>query len=187
MPVATIKQGNVRVSDNDAKYLPTGNAIITDYMVINHYESDRHIYQMGITSPFPFQDASAAFVQLAAPTLLWICDWTASRAIQQPSPPDPAPADPNWVLLDVIPQVAMVTLCPDGVSPLYRISGTYVYGHKNPSQNVFNNLSYARPPWMKDDFPRNINVDILEKNIIDVAKQTFVGNAGLTYVKTKIL
>ena len=108
----------------------------TDYEIRSHYESDKHRYQMGITSPGGFQGASVAFVQLASPTLLLVVDWTAGQVGAKPKIPPAESLDSNWILLDEIHYLGMVNVTPDGASSYYRESGTYVYGCRNPASNV---------------------------------------------------
>lgn len=172
-----------------AKYNTAGTSddgIFADFMVFNEYENDAHTYMMGVTSPEGFQGASVAFCQLASPTTLWVCRWTACKAGGQPEIPSPITSDPNWVLLDTLPQTAMQGLMPDGVTPLFRISGVYVYGHKKPAAGIgisssagnqagsmngvaaFTDMRYPRPVWQDDDFTRTIDLNKLQQNVIDV-------------------
>ena len=169
---ATVTIGEVPLDDNGAFYAPLaaeeeGLALFTDYEVNNRYEKDNHVYMMPIASPGGFQGHSVSFVQLASATLLWISDWTAARLLKQPVAPDPTVSDGNWILLDVHLEPGMVTVGPDGATPLYRISGTYVYGHVNPSRDIANNVSFSRPPWLEDVFDRSMPLDKLAKGIID--------------------
>ena len=146
---------------------PENSTIFVDYMIMNRYEKDRHVYMMPLTSTTGFLGSSAAFVQLAAPTLLWIADWTACKYGNCPDIPDPNTANTGWVLLDEFYEPAMITVGADGVTPLYRISGTYVYGHVNPSDLTVNNINFARPPWLENSFTRTIPAGKLRKSLID--------------------
>lgn len=163
---ATIVFGEVTITE-DAKYIPekqTGS-VFSDYMIINRYERDNHIYMMGIASPSGFQGNTAAFVQLASPTMLWICDWTAAKLGSIPSVPDQNVSDPRWVLLDVLPELSQVVVAPDGKTPLYRISGTYVYGCLKPSTNAFDDVVFPRPPWLDDFTTRTVPQSTFQKNL----------------------
>src|SRR6267142_1460039 len=107
-PQATIVIGEI--SSDDTLALWDGDAdsqgIWTDFEVHNHYEKDGHIYMMPISSPVGFNPQNqqglappggslvnnqptqtVAFVQLAAKTLLWICEWTACKFNAQPEIP----------------------------------------------------------------------------------------------------
>jgi hypothetical protein len=86
--------------------------------------------------------------QLAAPTLLWVMEWTACQWNSQPFVPDPTPASSNWEILDAQPSLEMITLGPDGSTPLYRVSGVYVYACLQPSPTVWQDVIFGRPPWM---------------------------------------
>lgn len=148
--IAEVRYGqipsDVLQPEDDALYDESeiGDGIFTDYVIHNQYESDGQIYMMPVTSPGGFDGDSVAFVKLAGGTLLWICDWTAEKIGAPPSIPNPDIDDPNLVLLDSHCQPAGLLKRPDD-SIIYRISGTFIYGYKNPSQAVF---YYGRPPWM---------------------------------------
>lgn len=139
--------------DREAKYQDDDGGLWTDYMVTNRYESDKHVYMLPIASPEGFAGNSAAFVQLAAPTTLWICEWTVCRARLKPKVPSSAPPR-YWVLLDEHLTPAMITVGPDGSTPLYRISGRYVYGATNPSRV---RVSHPLPPWLANTFNRSVD------------------------------
>ena len=146
-------------------------SIYTDYMITNRYEFDKHVYMLGITSPTGFEGDSAAFVQLAAPTLLWIADWTAARFNKQPDIPSSSllinsSQGVHWTLLDEHIEPVMLTIGADATTPLYRISGTYVYGCRNPNPLLVRNIRFPRPPWLKDIPNRNMPLDYLETNLI---------------------
>ncbi len=172
-----IETGDVTPTDNLAKYYNDGSdvAIYADFRIRNRFEKDKHIYMLPVASPNGFQGASVAFVQLASPTLLWICDWTACRFNVQPNIPDPTPTDLNWIVLDEHYEPATITVGPDGVTPLYRISGTYVYGHRNPSPTTINNINFARPPWLQDSFNRFVPADKLQQGLSNVISTGPVG------------
>jgi len=124
------------------------DSVFTDYMVYNTYVYDPQTVQMPVASPSPFQGASVAFVQFASPTLKWEAKWTAARLGTQPIIPEPLQSDPNWVFLGRETPFTMITVVGDGQTPLYRVSGTYVYGHKNPPANVTEDVCFPQPPWL---------------------------------------
>ena len=181
---AQIQVSEVPPDDNDGVFVGDAYSasIWTDYIVKNRYENDLHRYMMTITSPgngvanaSPGLGnaltvlAGAAFVQLGAPTLLWISDWTASRFREKPTVPQPEPpAGSPWVLLDKHYETMTLNVAPDGVTPLYRINGTFVYGHKNPSEETVLNINFSRPPWMADVFDRSVSSADQARNIIGI-------------------
>lgn len=166
---AEVVEGVVEADDGNAAFItqPDGQTIYTDYLVTNRYEKDHHVYMMANASPTAYLGGTASFVQLAAPTVLWVCDWTASRTKYPPVIPTPVPYNPDWVLLDEHMEPAMVGLAPDGVTPVYRISGTYVYGRKRPSDQLNLDVNYPRPPWMQDVFSRTMPNEFLGTFIKD--------------------
>jgi hypothetical protein len=169
--VPTITVGTVDAGQS-AYNPPPDNTVWTDYMINNRYEGDLHRYMAGISSPNGFQGASAAFFQLAAPTVLWVCDWTALLINGPPQCPDPFSVGDDWVLLDYHLEPAMLGLAADGVSATYRLSGTYFFGQKNPGQqsnyanSVFSTAQYPRPPWLDDVFMRKIPAESLMSALI---------------------
>ncbi len=151
---ATINQGNLppyiapNLTDMSALYneglLPS---VVTDFHIHNHYERDNHRYMMGISSPGGFNGASVAFVQLAAPTLLWVADWTGCRFLEKAMIPDPTAVTDDWVLLDSWLEPAQIIIAPNGTTPLFRITGTYVFGNQNPGTAFYSNVTYPVAPW----------------------------------------
>lgn len=170
--VPVIEIGTIDPTDQNADYIGTDGSLsfYTDYMITNRFESDRHIYMLPISSPGGFNGSQAAFAQLASPTLLWIADWTASRYQTPPEIPDSASLDPNWILLDDHYEPAMLAMAADGQTRLYRISGTYVYGCRNPSTAPVNDIQFGRPPWMEDNAPngREVPEQTLTQNLINI-------------------
>lgn len=153
--------------------------ITTHYQIRNRYHRDLGIYMNGVTSPNGFSGNSTAFFQLYAPTLLWIVDWTACRAGEDPDIPNPTPLDTNWILLDVMPQTTMIVLAGDGETPLFRISGRYVYACKNPDANVYENVQYGRPPWIQDVVDRTVTASKLTQGLINIVNSFTSATATL--------
>lgn len=175
-PPCVVTVGTVLPGDDDAQgtlYQNSGSdpiGIFDDYVINNRYEDDPHRYMLGITSPNGFNGNRAAFVQLASSTLLWIADWTACRTSSQPIIPKKESDDPGWVFLYAMPETSNVVFAgADGKTPLYRISGTYVYGQRSPSANVYDHVVYGRPPWIMDQLPngRTVQPSTLEGNLIN--------------------
>ena len=167
MSNVSISVGQVAIGDNDAKIKSSLSAAgLNDYKIENRYESDRHVYMLGITSPEGFQGSAVAFAQIASPTLIWICDWTASWFGKSPPMPDPEKVDTdNWVLLDDHYEAYMIGLSTDGETPLYRLQGTYVYGHTNPNTKPILDVVYPKPPHFQDIFERTIKEESMEGGI----------------------
>ncbi len=174
--IVNVTIDEINFDDEFGRFKPNPpGSVEADYEVVNRQECDQHVYMLGITSPNGFLGATAAFVQLAAPTKLWLVDWTACRVGLKPKIPDPRVSDPNWVFLDALPETNKITVAPDGISPLYRISGTYVYGCRRPTTDVFGNLQFPKPPWLQDGVAiRTINAQDLEQGISEAG----IGNVG---------
>jgi hypothetical protein len=177
----TITVEPISPTSQDAKYNESNIdkfAVWTDYAIENHYIDDQGIFVMPVTSPGGFQSASVGFVQINAPTLLWVCDWTACRFNVQPDIPSKTPSDSNWVFLHATPVTRNLVIAGDGVTPLYRITGTYVYAHKNPTSDVFDKVQYPRPPWLEDVFNRTEPKDKQKKGISDIPTANRPGPTG---------
>lgn len=141
----------------------TQRGVWTDYYVEHRYEADGQIYMMPVTSPDGFQGDSVAFVKLAGGTMLWIADWTAEKVGEKPNIPDPELNNDNIVLLDKHFYMTMMDKFADG-SVVYRESGTYVYGFKNPSEAV---VHHPRPAWMSKEVDCSISASQFVGGIIE--------------------
>lgn len=163
-------------TDTSAVYNVSNNessATWEDYYIRNDYIKNGNIYVMGNTAqnPSALSQSSVSFVQLAKPILIWVCDWTVERSQIKPTIPDPASQDPNWVLLDEVLQPEAIDVNADGVSPIYRISGTYYYGHINPDSKTINNINYPRFPWYDSGtFSQTIDPDQLKQGLSDIPR-----------------
>lgn len=169
-PVVSVITANINPTDTAAEFnnpnSPTDLAVWNDYKVLNRYEKDRHVYMMGITSPTPFQGRSVAFAKLAADTLLWISDWTASRLAIPPEIPKSTPPA-GWILIDEHMETHDTILMGDADTPIYRISGTYVYGCLNPSEEMVNNVKFGLAPYYQPgQIGRAISPSLLKPNIL---------------------
>lgn len=175
----TILVEDIFAKDNFGKYVDDGgssavsNDIWTDYIIKNRYEKDKHIYMMGVASPDGFSTGSSSkkntvsFVQLASQTQLLIVDWTCERANKKPTIPNPNIQDEDWVLMDEHIEPDMVDLDPDGITYIWRISGSYFYGCKNPGSNATQKTFFPKPPWLKEDATaRTLTTDMLDSTLI---------------------
>jgi len=168
LPEAEVSVGDIEIGDEEGKYVPPTNpGVFDDYQIVNRYAKRYGRYMAGISSPNGFNGQSVAFVQLWNPTLLLVSDWTVQSTGRQPEIPNPEPTDSNLVLLGAFPELRHLEVVGDSVSPTYRISGVYVYGFKNPQENIYKDTTYPRPPFMKDDFSRKVSDDVIQDNIID--------------------
>ncbi len=165
-PIVTVS--SVTYDGTQAKYqLTDTDGIITDYIVRNKYHKNLGIYMNGVTSPTPFNGASVAFIQLSNPTLLWIAHWTACKAGAQPECPSKFPLDTQWILLyEYLESVKIETLA-DGQSPLYRLSGLYIYGHQSPDESTVKNISFPLPPYLQPVFDRGMPENKMVVGILD--------------------
>lgn len=160
---------------------PDGTGTWQHFVIWNHYEKDRKIYQLGISSPGGFQGQSVAFVQLAAPTLLWICDWSLARVGSPPIVPDPLPEVSSWVLLDDWWTTEPIEVAgADGVLPSFLITGTYIYGHPNPQNNTNQHVIYPITPWLDGTIltgtVRTVPDALLTKGLADFLATSALGS-----------
>lgn|SRR3990167_2400886 len=156
-PTIQIVERDINMDDDNNSFFVAqpGKEIWLDYMSYNRYEKDMRRYMMGVASPNGFNGSTVAFVQLASPTLLWICEWTALKSDVQPEIPTSTAPD-GWILLDEYHELPMCKVVADGNSPIYRVSGTYVYGKTSPDSVMVNDVSFPKPPWLKDGLSRNM-------------------------------
>lgn len=163
MPGTLIQIQTIPADDFNGLYNSTQVGLWTDYYIWNSYFTDQHIYQMGVASPGGFDGASVAFVQTTAPTLLWQCDWQVERQDASPIIPSPTQLlDPNWVLLDTKIEPEQIELVPNGITYIYRIKGTYWFGHQNPAVAQ---MVHPIAPWFVDS-------EGIQQRIINTASVT---------------
>ncbi len=149
-------------------------------LVRNRYEYDPHRYMAGLTSPTGFRGQAVAFFQLANTTLLWIADWTVLKKGDIPDAPRMEQNDKDWILLKVIPEAAEIV--PNGADAsacTWRLSGTYVYGHRNPSNDVYNHLRFGKPPYLKEGPQRNVPTDKFRDDILADGRTSTLRTGGL--------
>jgi hypothetical protein len=120
------------------------------------YQNEKNILQL----PVAKEGALPVFLKLAAGTLTRVVEWTVSRAGARPKIPDPESSDPNLVLLraDITPE--SVELAGDGQTPVYRISGRYTYGAKDPDQVK---LTGGVPPFLGRQAAREVVIRTQDK------------------------
>lgn len=167
MPEITVTGGEIPPDSLNSKYVEEDSRQHVHYMAFNNYDHWEGIHMVGVTSPQGFAGQSTAFVQLCAPTLVWVFKWTVSTFGDKPKIPDPTPMGAGWVLLQRLPEIPMVTAGIDGQTPLRRITGTYVYGKKNPSADPFKDASFPRPAFLEDAFDRVTGNLIYQKGMGD--------------------
>lgn len=177
VPPATITVGEIPPEGSDTGFQTSSPFI--DYFVQNSYEGYEETFQLPIASPKGFQGRTCSFVQVAAPILKWICDWTAKSTNGSPPPAPPMQAaDPNWVLLTRELEPAMVEEMADGESAVYRLSGRYVYGHKNPPKAINQVACFARPPWISPSLDRTVPDSVFEPGIADLSGASSTGSSN---------
>ena len=167
VPASTNAQVLIGTVEPDGTSKFQGQGTTADFLIKNRYERDGHRYMLGITSPGNSpSNGSVAFVQLAYDTVLWISDWTACQWSTQPQIPNYTSYNPNWILLDTHFEPAQIALAADGLTPIYRITGTYIYGKTNPSNIIVNDITFARPPYIANNIPLNMPASKLTSNLI---------------------
>jgi hypothetical protein len=163
---------DIATTDNDAEYINLDSlngspCVWSDWAMNSRLESDRTRYMVPVTAPNGFQGKTVSIVQLASPVLLWIVDWTAMRTGDKPLIPDPTTNDPNWVILDEIYEPASQVSLTDGVNRLYRISGTFIYGHVNPAADILSYVIFPIPPWLTDNAERLFGTNYRIRGLFD--------------------
>ena len=167
---ARIIVNELEPDDNETYYRQDdgeSSSVVPDYEIRKRYFRDKHLYMMPIASPEGFQGAAAAFVQLAAPTLIMVADWTGLQADQHAVLPASELSNSNWILLDDHYEPAMIEMVADGRTPLYRVSGTYVYGCINPSAEPLDDICFPIRPDYEDVHDRTIDTSRTREDLIE--------------------
>lgn len=186
LPNVTVTIGPVTIDDDMPAMQSTGGDqdVPADWICNSRFERDGHTYMMGVTSPGGFQGNSVAFVRLTAATELWICDWTACRLHSQPELPDPTSVDSDWVLLDDCLEMRNLEVIQNGATPIYRVSGTFIYGKKSPASRTNRDAFFPLPPWLKDVFNRSLPDSSFNQSLkAAVGNIKDQANAGLGNIK----
>lgn len=102
-----------------------------EYSADTGYLEDEGLLAVPLSQPA--QDGSTVrYVKVSSQRMEKHVNWQVSRLNQKPQLPSPDPADANEILLRkfIIPSVPQQQA--DGVSRLYVVRGTYVFGLKKP-------------------------------------------------------
>jgi hypothetical protein len=133
------------------------------YELQTAYTTDYHTIPLPtVGSPF------CSFAVLAPPTMTKAVSFSATRWDQPPTAPNPQTIDPNNVLLHTVYNPEAAQLGPDGQTPIYRLTGTYIYGIQDPTQVV---LSAGALPYVASAFG-NALYTIFSNGIIDAGART---------------
>ncbi len=151
MPVGFVTTGDL---EGGNRYAEDDQRMDVHYHAFNNYDHLEGIFMVGVTSPEGFRGQNAAFVQLCDRTLVWVFRWTTACFGEKPKAPDPRPLNEDWVLLQRLPEIPIVTVGPDGETPLRRLTGTYVYGKRTSAKDPFTDTSFPRPMFLEDAFDR---------------------------------
>lgn len=176
----TIAEFNVSPDDHFAKFLNEQitdrdpSDFIADYLIRNYYVGDKHVYMSSLTVADEDSESSTldgdtvAFCQIANASLIWVCEWTACKVGSKPQIPSVDPDDPNFILLDEHYEVPEAPLIANGFDQIWRISGTFWFGHRKPSSNLMKHVRWPLPPWVRDDGENRTGNDVIRaKNIIE--------------------
>lgn len=119
--------------------------IYSYYKIMLRYEEDNN--QAVLTEQK--ESGLTHFIPLSGQTLRLIAEWSAERAGEPPQlpPKKPGSSDTNTVYLRGAWDPCTLDLAEDGVTLLYRTSGRYEYGFKDPSKV---NTGAAVPPWLAE-------------------------------------
>lgn len=167
-PTVAITFGTVNTTDESAAFIApiAGLGLTTDYEVRAHFEIDKYIVGMPVTSPGGFNGNQVAACRLAVDTLYLVVEWTAECRGSEPQLPNPEPSDANYILAAEYHQSSMLRMMPDGQTAIYRTSGVYSYICLNPTAA---NLWHPRPPWMSPRIPADITPAAFVNGVIFTA------------------
>lgn len=130
-------------------YTPAYQSTLTtgmydDYPVRSRYVTDMGVIQLPVTSSDP--NVTAVFIQMHAPIAKRIVDMDVSSTGSRPQlPQDPALTDSNQVLLSSELAPDAMNLSGDGITPTWRMRGSYEIGFVNRNNA---SVTAAVPPWL---------------------------------------
>lgn len=177
-PIPPLSNLDEEGTDNRARFRIDYPGQITDYEVRSSYYKDGSLYLMGCASPRGFRGVSAALVQLTAPTVLWVADWTAECTGAQPLAPAPSllldrelrtlasRGSTTWVLMDEHLEAPQIRLDGDGRTSIYRLSGAYVFAALNPRDDLAEDVRFPQTPFVQDGLPRAYDPRLRVQGII---------------------
>ena len=190
VPPAQVSQSNENFDNvtSDGKFAtpPDNGSVYPTYKVRHRYEGDPHIYMLGTTADptaSPYSDP-VAFVQLSQETRLWICEWSATRWGEKPKMPDYRIADTGWVFMKAIFQPEQTLVGADGVSVVYKVSGTYIYGRRRPSPLITSEMTFPVPPFFDGitNTERSFSADMFQQGIIQPPGGQLTAPSGGVYI-----
>jgi hypothetical protein len=174
VPAPPTSQIELLIGQIDYDGIPEGYAFGTDdatevaygdFQMRNHFEKDGLTFAGSNTSPVPFGGSLISVIRVGAPRIIWVCEWTSCRMALEPQVPDPASQPPGWTLLDVHVTAAHVSMGPNGIDPVYRVSGVYVYVKGIAADDVFDDVTYAKAPWVREGaFSRRVSASRVRKD-----------------------
>jgi hypothetical protein len=154
-PQTELVTGEITYDGDALGYATDGDALnlaYGDFQCWNQFDSGRLTFAGSNTSPTAFGGAVTSVVRLGAPRVIWTCEWTACRMGAEPDVPDPESPPAGWTLLDANLTNAAAGIGPDGVSPIYRVSGVYSYVKGVPATGgPFAEAFYPRRPETREN------------------------------------
>lgn len=87
-------------------------------------------------------------MKLSTSTEVLVCTWTGCQWNDVPNAPDPESLSSNWVLLDDWWEAVTIITASDGTTPLYRLSGVFIYGCLDPNILTWQDVEFPLAPWL---------------------------------------
>lgn len=126
--VTVVNGGLPQNGTNDLNAADVQQGMYTDYSQNISYSIDYNTLHMPIVG-----STLSSFATVAKPKVTKTVIWAAEKWGVQPTMPDPKPG-PNEVLLnkEIFPHTP--ALAPDATTPIYRVTGRYIYAIKDSSK-----------------------------------------------------
>lgn len=160
-----VSPGNWFLSPGKQK-TKTGSVDGSECLIVSRYVKDLRRYMLSPT----MRGKRIPVVQLGAPTLLWICRWRSIRFNARPTVPSSVPVVADWTLLhEQLSPVSIIT-GSNGTTPIYRMTGTYIYSHGNPNEQLYKDVRFPLAAWLQNDFDRDIPDQNIERGLLDGSK-----------------
>lgn len=146
VPCTTTIVPSLSFNDTDFNQDAISDGIMTVYIIETDYFWDEHVLQMPVMST---DVTTASFANLANETLKRVCYWATEKANVPPPMPDPDLNGGNSVLLEKKFTPMSIELGADGVTRVYTLKGMYVYGIKDPTQEI---MYFGVPAYIDEDY-----------------------------------
>lgn len=148
-----------------------------DFQMSTTYQMDPGVLQIPVAGP---DGTPSVFVKTHARTMRKIVSWRAMKQGDQPDMPDPNAIGNNDVFVGFTMPVIAPVLDASGLRHFWSVSGTYVYGMRQPISPTVSGLPAGASPVDMTSVTQNVLPAYLFRNDLLMGTDGFTGggNAG---------